>query len=252
MNVHRFAVAMAALLLALSACAKDVIKLAPDHCSQPGRYLAEGEAPEPRDVALDAYCAERIGQRVAPLGTVSVIGGARVREGEAAYALTRSFARLWGEGALGRRYPILTGGGPGIMEAANRGAFEAGAPSLGFGHFFSRGAEERMNAFVTEGYQFASFAQREAELIDRAAAIVMVKGGVGTYWEFFELLSKIQTHKIPRIPVILLGKRSEWSYLVRFLEHLRDIDTIQGEELRYFQVAEGAEEAVNILSSQLK
>lgn len=98
-----------------------------------GRIVPDGAIPTPQDLATDAFCAERVMRRAAPRGVVTIFGSARAKEDWESYRITREFARLWTK-QMGDRYPILTGGGPGIMEAGNRGAQEAGGKSLFFSH----------------------------------------------------------------------------------------------------------------------
>jgi hypothetical protein len=235
-----------ALFLLFGGCGKDrVISLTPEICEPQGRNLADGEIPTPEDLAKDAYCAELMIQRNAPDGVITVFGSASAKEDWPTYAMTRRFAELWTK-EMGAEYPILSGGGPGLMEAANRGAKEAGGKSLSFATYFGSGAE-KPNAYITDGFMFASFAQREAEMVDRAAAIVVAPGGVGTEWEIFESLSKIQTGKKNLCPVILLGGKAVWKTLFDRLNHLKNIKTIKPHDIDLLSVAETPEAAVEQL-----
>lgn len=212
--------------------------------------LPDGAIPSPQDLATDAYCAEQVMRRSAPRGAVTIFGSARAKEDWDSYRLTREFARLWTK-EMGDRYPILTGGGPGIMEAGNRGAKEAGGRSLFFSTYFGSGSE-KPNAYTTDGYMFASFSQREADLVDRGAAVVIAQGGVGTEWEIYETLSKIQTRKKPRCPVILLGPRSYWASLFARMQAMVQARTIHAEDLSLLQVAETAPEAMQMIRAGIK
>ena len=107
-----------------------VISLSPALCATPGRTVPLGERPTPTDLATDAFCAEQVMRSLAPLGTLTVFGSSRFKEDDARYLLVREFAKQWTL-AAGQRYPITTGGGLGVMEAANRGASEAGGKSIG-------------------------------------------------------------------------------------------------------------------------
>ena len=106
----------------------------------------------------------------------------------------------------GRRLTIVTGGGPGVMEAANRGAFEAGAPTVGFNISLPR--EQLPNPFITPGlcFRFHYFAVRKLHLLQRARALVAFPGGYGTLDELFETLTLAQTRKISPLPVVLVGE----------------------------------------------
>jgi hypothetical protein len=114
-----------------------------------------------------------------------------------------------------RQNVIATGGGPGIMEAANRGAFESGAPSIGFNIELPQ--EQQPNSFTTPEltFQFHYFAMRKMHLAMRAAALIVFPGGFGTLDELFEILTLVQTRKAPVIPVLCFD-RAYWNRLVNF------------------------------------
>lgn len=240
-----------AFVLCLGSCVSGAtIPLHEDMCRHGGRIVPDGEIPTPQDLATDAFCAERVMRRAAPRGVVTIFGSARAREDWESYRITREFARLWTK-QMGDRYPILTGGGPGIMEAGNRGAQEAGGKSLFFSTYFGSGSE-KPNAYTTDGYMFASFSQREADMVDRGAAIVIAQGGVGTEWEIYETLSKIQTRKKARCPVILLGPRASWASLFARMDAMAAMRTISPEDVRLLQVAETPEQAVQLIRAGIK
>ncbi|MCB1175032.1 MAG: LOG family protein [Leptospiraceae bacterium] len=226
------------------------ITLRASDCDHPGRKVPDGELPTPTDVATDVYCAQVVTRRSAPKGFVTIFGSARARPGMISYELTREFAATWTK-KYGQRYPILTGGGPGIMEAGNKGAKEAGGPSLGFSTYFGKG-NEPLNAFTTDGYVFASFAQREADMIDGAVALIAAPGGVGTEWEIFESLAKIQTHKKSYAPLILLGPDMMWESLFKRIEALKAMKTISADDDQLLLRARTAAEAVQIIEQRLQ
>ena len=136
---------------------------------------------------------------------------------------------------------IATGGGPGIMEAASRGAMEAGAPSIGFNIGLPR--EQEPNAYTTPEltFQFHYFAVRKLHFAMRANALVIFPGGFGTLDELFELLTLMQTRKMHRIPVVLVDQ-DYWSKLINF-RHLVQEDMIAPDDLELFSYADGAESA---------
>ena len=186
--------------------------------------------------------------------TVVVFGSARVREDGPGregywYAQARRFGLIASQrgGALapgadaGRRNVIATGGGPGIMEAANRGAAEAGAPSIGFNISLPR--EQEPNAYTTPALTFAFhyFAMRKMHLAMRAAALVVFPGGFGTFDELFEVLTLRQTGKSPPIPVVLVDE-DYWRGVIRF-EALVAAGMIEPTELDLFSYAADAEAA---------
>lgn len=155
--------------------------------------------------------------------TIVVFGSARVKPGTPWYQTAREFGRLASErgGALDgevgelRNNVIATGGGPGIMEAANRGARDVGAPSIGFNITLPH--EQEPNAWSTPEltFRFHYFAMRKMHLAMRANALVVFPGGFGTFDELFELLTLRQTDKAPPIPIVLVD-RAYWTSIINF------------------------------------
>jgi uncharacterized protein (TIGR00730 family) len=180
-----------------------------------------------------------------------MFGSARVREDGAGrqafwYAEARRFARLASErgGALWpqegiRDNVIATGGGPGIMEAANRGAADAGAPSVGLNITLPH--EQRPNPYSTPDltFRFHYFAMRKMHLAMRANALVVFPGGFGTLDELFELLTLKQTGKSPRIPVALFDS-AYWTRIVNF-DALVEEGMINRADLDLFCLCDDAE-----------
>lgn len=163
------------------------------------------------------------------------------------YQTAREFARIASEqgGALGpknrwRDNVIATGGGPGIMEAANRGAHEAGAPTVGFN--ISLPQEQQPNRYVTPElcFRFHYFAMRKMHLAMRANALAIFPGGFGTMDELFELLTLQQTRKAPPAPIVLFGKEY-WNRLINF-GMLVEEDMISRQDLQLFEFVEAAQE----------
>jgi uncharacterized protein (TIGR00730 family) len=141
---------------------------------------------------------------------VTVFGSARTTPGSAEYEAARETARLLGKSG----FTIITGGGPGIMEAANRGAREAGAPSLGLN--IELPFEQQVNEFVDHSIEFRYFFVRKTMLVKYSQAFLIFPGGFGTLDELFEALVLIQTGKIANFPVVLFG-RAYWAGLVDWL-----------------------------------
>ena len=209
---------------------------------------------------LEFAKADQALRRWGVLSTVVVFGSARVREdgpGDGArwYAIARAFGRLASErggalidGEAGRHNVIATGGGPGIMEAANRGAFEAGAPSIGFNITLPH--EQAPNPYSTPDltFRFHYFAMRKMHLAMRASALVIFPGGFGTLDEFFELLTLRQTQKSPPIPICLVDE-AYWREVVNF-EALARHGMIAPEDLALFGFAEDAEGAWRTLQEK--
>lgn len=140
-----------------------------------------------------------------------------------------------------RDYVVITGGGPGIMEAANRGAFDVGCKSIGLN--IKLPAEQQPNPFITPElcFQFKYFALRKFHFILRAAAVVLFPGGFGTLDEMFETLTLRQTHRMQPVPIILYG-RDYWSKVIDF-RFLADSGVIADHHLDLFTYAETPEDA---------
>ena len=140
---------------------------------------------------------------------------------------------------------IVTGGGPGIMEAANRGAFDADCKSIGLN--ISLPNEQHPNAYITPGlcFKFNYFALRKFHFVMRSVAAVFFPGGFGTFDELFELLTLRQTGMKTQIPIILFG-RDYWSKVINF-QFLSDHGLISDEHMNLFQYADSATEAWDII-----
>lgn len=145
---------------------------------------------------------------------------------------------------------VITGGGPGIMEAANRGAMDAGGKSIGLNIVLP--FEQRPNPYITPElcFQFHYFAIRKMHFLKRARALIACPGGFGTLDELFETLTLIQTRKIKPVPVLLMGS-DYWQRVINF-EALVDEGTIGEDDLSLFQYVDSAEEAWEAISRYYK
>ena len=141
---------------------------------------------------------------------VAVFGSARTPVDHPEYALGRAIGAALAEDG----YAVITGGGPGAMEAANRGAFEAGGTSVGLG--IELPFEQRLNDWVNIGFNFRYFFARKTMFVKYAQAFVIMPGGFGTLDETFEALTLVQTQKVTRFPVVLVGT-SYWQGLLDWL-----------------------------------
>jgi uncharacterized protein (TIGR00730 family) len=163
---------------------------------------------------------------------------------EAAHQLGRIISERGGAFAPHDRWRdnvVATGGGPGIMEAANRGAFEAGAPSIGFNITLPK--EQLPNPYSTPEltFQFHYFAMRKMHLAMRANALVVFPGGFGTMDELFEILTLTQTRKAPPVPIVLFDQ-AYWRRMVNF-DALLNEDMVEAADLALFEYADTPEEA---------
>jgi hypothetical protein len=149
-----------------------------------------------------------------------------------------------------RRFPVCTGGGPGIMEAANHGAFEAGGPSIGLG--ISLPAEQHLNPYCTPEltFEFHYFFVRKYWLFYLAKALIVFPGGFGTLDELFEILTLIQTRKTRKyVPVVLFGS-AYWKPLINW-DHFLDWGVVDEEDLALFRICDTVREAQEFLIGEL-
>ncbi len=221
----------------------------------------------PVRLQLELLKAEMILAEHGIKSTVVLFGGARIpapgqapwaarnetqrknlEEASAYYEEARKFANLCalhGEKYAHQEYVVVTGGGPGVMEAGNRGAVEAGAPTVGFNVVLPH--EQAPNPYVTPelSLNFHYFAIRKMHLMMRAKAIAIFPGGFGTMDEMFEALTLIQTGRMEKIPFILFGKEF-WHRIVNW-QALADFGTIAPEDLDLINFVETADEAWKII-----
>jgi uncharacterized protein (TIGR00730 family) len=174
---------------------------------------------------------------------VTVFGSARVQPGQPYYEL----ARAMGAGIARLGFTVMTGGGPGIMEAANRGAKEAGGRSVGINIKLPH--EQAPNPFVDAMVEMEYFFTRKTLMIKYSYAFVVMPGGVGTMDELFEALTLIQTGKIRNFPVILLGQ-AYWADIMDSIYRMRDEGMINAQDLDLLYVTDSVEEAVEHLRAQ--
>ena len=201
--------------------------------------------------------------------TVVLFGGARIPEpGKPAWAAknetqrrnleaasryydeARKFAQFASQTAASmdfKEYVVTTGGGPGVMEAGNRGAADMGAPSIGLNIVLPH--EQAPNEYVTPElcFNFHYFAIRKMHFLMRAKAICVFPGGFGTLDETFESLTLIQTGRMERVPFLLFGK-AFWESIINW-DALSEAGTISADDLELFRFVETAEEAINVIDT---
>src|SRR5690606_37116083 len=169
---------------------------------------------------------------------VSVFGSARLRPDSPYYQLSESIGRRLAQSGL----TVIAGGGPGIMEAANKGAFEAGGNSIGLNIKLPR--ETSNNQYQTHSLHFNYFSSRKATFFMHSAAYIALPGGFGTLDELFEVLTLVQTRKVPSAPIVLIGV-SFWSGLIDWIkDQLVSLKLIAPDDLNLFLLTDDLDEAM--------
>ncbi len=176
---------------------------------------------------------------------VSLFGSARTRPDEKYYKEAEETARLLAKAG----FAVITGGGPGIMEAANKGAFEAGGASVGLNITLPQ--EQEANKYQTISVDFHYFYARKVMFVKYASAYVCFPGGYGTLDEFFETLTLIQTLKIEAFPVILYGTPF-WSGLVGWLRETLVSDFIDDEDIDIFRIVDSPRDVVKLVKQGMR
>jgi uncharacterized protein (TIGR00730 family) len=172
---------------------------------------------------------------------VTVFGSARIREGHSAYAQAREVGRLLAQAG----FAVVTGGGPGVMEAANRGASEGGGLSVGFNIELPH--EQALNPYVDLGLTFKHFYVRKTMFVKAAEGFVIFPGGFGTLDELFESLTLIQTGKVLHFPVILFDA-AYWQPLLDWIrDRLLADGMISVEDLALLTVTDDPQEVVRMV-----
>jgi uncharacterized protein (TIGR00730 family) len=172
---------------------------------------------------------------------ISIFGSARTRKDDWSYKTTMKVA----EGLAQRGFAVISGGGPGIMEAANRGARLAKGVSIGLN--IQLPAEQKPNRYQDISIVFRHFFVRKVMFVKYASGYVIMPGGFGTLDEFFESLTLIQTGKTRRFPVVLIG-RKYWEGLLHWMEHtMLGEGAISPEDMNLFYLTDDPEEAVEYI-----
>ena len=179
---------------------------------------------------------------LAELGpAISVFGSARTTPDDPFYALGVDLGRQLAEAG----FAVITGGGPGAMEAANKGALEAGGASVGLG--IELPFESGLNEFVDLGVNFRYFFARKTMFVKYAQGFAVLPGGFGTFDELFEAMTLVQTQKVTSFPIVLLG-RSYWSGLLDWITStVLEDGKISARDLDMFTLTDDVEEAVSVM-----
>lgn len=173
---------------------------------------------------------------------VTIFGSARLPETDKWYKEAQKFGRLLADCG----FTVITGGGPGIMEAANRGAAEAGGVSVGLNIQLPK--EQRVNPYVNRSKAFHYFFSRKVMLAASAQAYVFFPGGFGTMDEFFEMLVLIQTGKAQRVPMVCVGKEF-WEPLMAFIDEtiVRKFNVANAADTKLYVIVDTAEAAFKLV-----
>ncbi|MER7501913.1 TIGR00730 family Rossman fold protein [Nonomuraea pusilla] len=195
-----------------------------------------------RVLRIQAEFVEGFGQLAELPPAVTVFGSARTPGDSPEYTMGRALGRALAEAG----YAVITGGGPGVMEAANRGASEVdGAVSVGLG--IELPFEQRMNEYVDLGIEFRYFFVRKTMFVKYSHGFIALPGGFGTLDELFEALTLVQTHKVTSFPVVLMGSEF-WGGLMDWIKtSLLGSGKIASHDLHLISVTDDVDEAVRII-----
>lgn len=266
------------ILLASSLCGakdakspKDTLPKVNDRCTTwvanayyTGRYLGVDNSLSSATQYQDLRCGESFRKNRYPSGFVTIFGGSSVADTSSLYAGTMRFAHDWTL-RYGKRFPILTGAGPGVMEAGSRGALAAGGPSIGYTTYYgpARTKKDPSLAFqkyhdsvviVTDGLILSSIEMREILMINHSAAMVVAPGGTGTEWELFEILDGLKNAQLSPAPVYLIGnKEKNWSTFQALLSDMGKRGTLDTTQVMgLFSYVENPLDVIDSLARRLK
>jgi hypothetical protein len=185
-------------------------------------------------------------ETMAPVGpAVSIFGSARTKPEDPLYQQCEAVAREFAK----RKLAVISGGGPGIMEAANKGAYEAGGVSIGLNIQLPH--EQKPNPYQSIPIDFRYFYARKVMFVKYCSGIVCFPGGMGTMDEFFETVTLIQTHKIDPVPMVLFGK-SFWTGLVDWMKDQLLPKYISPVDTEIFKLTDSVEECVKIITDGIE
>ena len=217
----------------------------PDGPELDRRVLRHSEETLASDVSLIAsefLAGFQLVQRI-DRPAVSIFGSARVLEGSTTYERARATGRAFAE----RSFAVVTGGGPGVMEGANRGCQEAGGLSVGFNIVLPH--EQGLNPYCDLGLTFDHFYARKVMFVKAAEGFVIFPGGFGTQDELWEALTLIQTRKISHFPVVLFDS-DYWDELLDWMrDEMLDDGLISPEDIELLLVTDDPQEAVELITS---
>jgi uncharacterized protein (TIGR00730 family) len=215
--------------------------------SEEHSFLSEKRTPQKEKERLKRITKEfEMGfKKLGKLGpAVTIFGSARFKPGEPFYELARETGNAFAKAG----FTVLTGGGPGAMEAANRGAHEAGGPTYGLNIILPH--EQKPNPYVNESFNFKYFFIRKVMLVKYSCAFIVMPGGLGTLDELFEAATLIQCRKIGPFPLILVGDEF-WKGLRDFVAYMAGQGVFSPEEIGFSRIVETPEDAIKMVLSSL-
>ena len=253
-----------------------------NNASYTGVYKGEENNLSTDDFTRDLSCAESFKSSKYPNGFVTLFGSSRIGEmnqsgdktvDDANNKLYRQIYNLsyqWSK-KYAASFPIMTGAGPGIMEAGARGAKDAGGPSIGYTTYYGpsrdveggnaskafwqyRPAKGKAQKIITDGLIFTSVAIRESVMIMHSAAMVFAPGGTGTEWELFQTIEQIKSGQLKPLPLYIVGEKAiHWQSFYNRLEDMIKRGTIKRHEVEAIMVhVDNPEDVLRLLAKQLK
>jgi predicted Rossmann-fold nucleotide-binding protein len=243
------------------------------NASYTGPYKGVDNKLSVAELSRDLHCAQAFKAGKYPGGFVAIYGSSRIGEAsklpdpvlaqqsDALYADVMAFAEAWTR-KHGRAYPIMTGAGPGLMEAGSRGALKAGGPSIGYTTYYDplpRGDATKVfwkykgQDLITDGLIFSSVGIREYAMFLHSAAVVVGPGGTGTEWEIFQILEMTKSDQLQPVPIYLVGNKDvHWKSFYDRLDDMIRRGTIRtGEVTKHFVHVEKAVDLVPLLEKRL-
>ncbi len=243
------------------------------NASYTGPYKGVDNKLSAHDLGRDMVCADRFKTTKYPAGFVTIFGSSRIGEksrvpdpvvakaNDELYADVMAFAEAWTR-RHGKRLPIMTGAGPGLMEAGARGALKGGGPSIGYTTYYDpapRGDAHEVFArfdgkdLITDGLIFSSVATREFAMMLHSAAMIVAPGGTGTEWETFQIIESIKSAQLAEVPVVLLGSRdAHWKSFYARIDDMVRRGTVRLDEVTKVVVhVERAADLVPLLERRL-
>ena len=211
------------------------------------KFLSQRRSKEKEQQRLERISEEfQMGfSKLGMLGpAVTIFGSARFKPGDKYYELSRKTGNAFAKAG----FTVLTGGGPGAMVAANRGAKEAGGPTYGLNIILPE--EQQANPYVTDSFEFNYFFVRKVMLVKYSCAFIVMPGGLGTLDELFEAATLIQCNKIGPFPLILIGGKF-WEGLRDFVSFMAAEGVFAPEEIGFSRIVDSPDEAVKMVLKSL-